>query len=304
MSKILELTKQAMEEQAISTRELAKALGYSHPAMSQYLNGKYGAGSSRIEAALIPWLRKQGKAVRAGEVDSVILDTRSLEAIQAACTSAYEEGSIVAVIGPPGCGKSVGLRKWEANARAEGWPFISIQANVVSTPVTMLRRIGEELDIRHGNAASLLERIIDALKRKPSFLIVDEAQHLSFKILETLRAISDATLTGIVFSGSLALERTLLHGDSTSIELAQVQDRIVEVVRVGTLTPVEVSRFVREMLPVLSDGEAVAELREVSRSVPRRVVRLLAHLRKLSVASKAPITAGMVREAGERLVAA
>ena len=116
--------------------------------------------------------------------------------------------------------------------------------------------------------------------------------------------IVQATLTGIVFSGSLALERTLLYGDSTSIELAQVQDRIVEVVRVGTLTPVEVARFVREILPVLTDGEAVAELREVSRSVPRRVVRLLAHLRKLSVASKAPITAAMVREAGERLVAA
>lgn len=298
---IRDLAKATMAEQNVNIRELAKAIGYSGPSISQYLAGKYGASTRRLEAALSAWLRRNGKPVRASDVGEVQIATRAAETIVSTLTEAFEAGDLAVIIGPPGCGKTNGLRAWEAMARAEEWSFISIQASVVTTPVTLLRGIGAELGIKGGNAGSILERIIEALQRKPSFIIVDEAQHLPFRALEALRAIRDATSTGVVFCGSVALERTLLFGDTTSVELAQLQDRVAEVVRVGPLTPVEVTRFCREILPELKDAEAVAALRDVSRSVPRRVVRLLTHLRKLHGASDA-ITVDMVREAGSRLV--
>ena len=301
---IRELLQKTIDAKSYTAAAVAQAINYSESTVSMYLSGKYKANTARIEAAIVPWLRREGVSLAGADDDSDV-ETRTVQAVRNACTSALEEGLMAAVIGPPGVGKTFALQRWQAWARKERLRFVVITANVHTSAVALLRELGVALGLRDRTAALLLAAIIDKLNREPSMIIVDEAQHLGVKALETIRAIHDGTMTGVVFAGSLQLKSTLEEGDRHSVELAQLQDRIAIVEHVTAMSPLEVSRFVRRTLGVdIVDPQAMEAIREVSHGIPRRLVRLLTHTKRLADGSGKPVSAGMVTEASKRLVAA
>lgn len=302
---ILDTVRRTISEKNYSAATVASAIGYSSSSLSLYLADKYPASAARLEAALVPWLRREGATLAAGGDESRVVDTKAVRAIVEACTEAQEQGLIAAIIGAPGLGKTFGLRAYEAQARRAGVRFISITATVATNAISIVRAIASALRLKPAPMAQLIDAIIEKLNREPSFMIIDEAQHLNARALESVRAIHDATMTGVVFAGSLQLSLTLEAGDGTTLELAQIQDRVAVIEHLAVLSPAEVGRFIRQWYGAqVEDADAVAAIREVSRGVPRRLVRLLGHCRKLSDGSPKALSAELVREAAKRLVVA
>jgi DNA transposition AAA+ family ATPase len=308
MSTVLELAKKAIEEGNYTIEEVAGQIGYVRSSLSSLLAGKYPASSAKIEAALAKWLRKVGISVLP-ETRLTYIETRTSQTVLNVCREAQEQGEIAAVIGPPGTGKTEGIRAFERIARTDKISHTIVTANIATSHVSLVRMIAEAMEIRtsKASAATLVERIKERLRREPAVIVIDEAQHLGVRELEVVRAIHDATYCGIVLVGSMALLRTLEVGDHAGQELAQLQNRVAILEKVGTLSAPEVNRFVTEWLgrPV-QDHQALSEIRTLSAHEPRRLVRLLANCRRLLPADdeqQHAITLALVKKAGERLIA-
>jgi len=302
-SQVRDLTLQTLDRQGMSQRELAEEIGYSTASLSAYLKDKYPA-PHRIEAALVPWLRKHGTQISEDDLPGEFVETEAAASTVEACTIAQEEGEIAVVIGAAGVGKTVGLREWARRARREKIRYVAITANVTTGPVALVRQISAALDLPTSPpAASQIERIVDTIRRRPAVILIDEAQHLGVRALEAARALHDETETGIVFAGSIALQRTLVAGGG-AVELGQLQGRIGIFTQLKPLTQHELHRFLERWVGQVDDPAVLEEIRIITQRIPRRLVRLLGHCRRLLGSSGRTLSVGLIREAATRLVAA
>lgn len=302
-TEVRRLVERAKEQGGYDLPDIAKATGYSVSSLSSFLNGRYGARGTRIVAACIAWLRSIGVSIDKDAFE-LYLPIRSSETVRQCCTMAQEEGSMVAVIGPAGVGKTTGLESWMRMARVEDVRHVFVRCRPTTTAVALIRNIADAMDLPHKASSDLqLAAICEALRREPAVLIVDEAQHLGTRALEVVRSIHDATMSGVVFSGSMQLAKTFEEGEGHEIELGQLQDRIALREYLGALKPLETARFAEEWLGgVKLDAATKTELHAISRGIPRRLVRVLNHSQRMATASSAPIDAQLVRQAAKKLV--
>ena len=143
-----------------------------------------------------------------------------------------------------------------------------------------------------------------------AILIIDEAQHLSKRVLEQIRVLSnleanDTKLVQIVLIGQLNLMDTLSHAD-----MRQLAQRISLRATLSALTREETDAYVRYRLAVAAPtrevvfgSDAMAGVYAISEGVPR-VINLLCD-RALAFAaqdSESTVTAPHVRHAAEALV--
>jgi len=299
------LVEQTFRSGGWGQRDIAKAIGYSVSTVSSYLAGKYKGNVNRLEAALITWLRKQGVAVTDDDIGLEFIATRASRAVMGACRQSQEEGVIRVCIGRPGLGKTMGLEAYARHARAEGIRFLLFTANVTTTDHALIRQLAVELNVAgagRGTSSERMEGIKGKLSREPEVIVIDEAQWLNLRALEAVRHIHDTTLTGVVLVGSLVLERTLVEWNER-IELAQLQDRVDTIERLQVMRPIEVGAFVEKWLGGQRlEGPCLSLLADKSAGVPRRLVRILTHCRRIADSTHVPISVAVVNAAVEKLV--
>ncbi len=150
-------------------------------------------------------------AQRAAEVCQATLDAR-------------DYARIGQIIGEPGTGKSA-TTKWLAQkfdgVRIECWAGISAKSLLLEIAAGLGQR-GIFINDT-GTADTLFARIKDRCKDK--LILVDEANHLNWKVLERLRALSDLGGCGLILSGTDILERRF-KDPRIQVYLRQMTDRI------------------------------------------------------------------------------
>lgn len=320
-NRVLEKLKSVMKNEGLNTREVARKINYSHSALCSYLAATYKADASAIEAALINWFVQQGDPLMLEIVDETnkeligeetwipksYIETKTSTDVVRSCHFANEQKCMVAIVGAPGVGKTLGVREFMRQARREEIKFSAIATNCMATPAHLMRRLADDMRLTtRGSAAEIADRIIGKLRRDPAVVIVDEAQHLNVRCLEALRHLHDESGCGLVFVGSQALYRTLTDGDESHYELKQLQDRIVDVKTVGVLDFGGLTKFASAWLGMgckTLDPGALGRLRSMSKGVPRRVDRLLRAARRISdEQGGVSITAELLEAAEKRLV--
>ncbi len=129
-----------------------------------------------------------------------IADTHTVDDIIMAVSFAEAAGDISLIYGDAGLGKTVSLKKYVS--LHPDTIYVELKDCDKSTKGVcekILFNIGKEL---HGVDRLLVDTITDYLTNNPRLIIIDEAQHLSIRALENLRAINDSTETGIVLCGN------------------------------------------------------------------------------------------------------
>ena len=91
----------------------------------------------------------------------------------------------------------------------------------------------------HRRIGQLEEAIADRVARTAGLLVVDEAQHLSLRALESLRGIHDATGTGLALLGNNPLF-VRMAGAKRRAEYAQLHSRVGKLVSLGKPRPGDV----------------------------------------------------------------
>jgi DNA transposition AAA+ family ATPase len=320
-NRVLEKLQSVMKNEGYTTRQVSKSINYSHSALCSYLAETYKADASAIEAALINWFSRKGDPLMLEVVDESnkdlveqstwiprsFIETKASADVVSSCFFANEQKCMVAVVGAPGVGKTLGVREFMRRARLEEINFVAISTNCMATPAHLMRKIADEMRLAtRGSAAEIADRIIGKLRRDPAVVIIDEAQHLNVRCLEALRHVHDESGCGLAFIGSQMLYRTLTDGDETHYELKQLQDRIVDIKTVGVLDYSGLTRFASAWLGMgqkTLDTGAIGRLRAMSKGVPRRIDRLLRAARRISdEQGGVEITADLLEAAEKRLV--
>lgn len=183
-----------------SQSRAAKALGVSKTALSLFLNGTYTGNNKELANKAEQYIR-MGTARRSiAKAPDICRTVGNTQAIQRAVKLAHVEGKIALIYGPAGCGKTTALQDYQQNNNG----VIYIEADVTTnSPRCVLKLIltamGEEAK---GSTADMMKLIISKLIGTNKLLIIDEAQHLTEKSLDAVRAINDKAHIGIAYSGN------------------------------------------------------------------------------------------------------
>ncbi|EJU20373.1 AAA domain protein [Peptoanaerobacter stomatis] len=211
-----------------SASKACRKIGVSDAIMSQIKKGIYKGDSERQFKKLAEYFELKDEAKKSFKNEDYI-PTSISESVQGYIKNAQLKGGLVAIAGHAGIGKTRAIRKFkEDNDNST----IFITANpCLNTTKPVLKRICKELNISGVRSNyEMYDLILDKL-RDGMVIIFDEAQHLSLKVIETLRGFSDyfneknQTL-GIVFVGNqTTMDR---FGGREDAVFAQIANRTIQ----------------------------------------------------------------------------
>lgn len=147
--------------------------------------------------------------------------TACMENVYFAADYAQMCGDISLIYGEAGLGKTFSLRQY---AKENDVIYVELRDCDKSTKGVCERILEVVGNGKRGNDRVLINTIINHLKNHPQLIIIDEAQHLLLKAVENLRAINDATETGMVLCGNPHIYDQM-HGKGQA-HFAQLYSRI------------------------------------------------------------------------------
>lgn len=151
-----------------------------------------------------------------------IAHTQALDNIIMAVSFAETAGDISLIYGDAGLGKTVSLKHYVTmNPDIIYIELKDCDKSVKGVCEKILSHIGK---LQRGTDRVLVDTITDYLTTTPRLIIIDEAQHLSIRALENLRAINDVTESGIVLCGNPTVYDRM-HGRGQA-HFAQLYSRI------------------------------------------------------------------------------
>lgn len=206
-----------------SQSKVAKELGISKTALSLFLSGTYTGNNQELAKKADQYIRMGIARRSVAKAPAICRSVGNTKAIQGKAKIAHLYGEIVVIYGPAGCGKSTALRDYQQNNNGT----IYIEADVTTnSPRCVLKLIlaamGEE---PKGSTADMMQHIIAKLADTNMLLIIDEAQHLTEKSFDAVRAINDKAHIGIVYSGNPSILKRM-YGRQEE-ELDQLYSRVV-----------------------------------------------------------------------------
>lgn len=178
--------------------EIAKELDISTPQLSQFLGGTYKAPHiiiPKIEQ-FFELKTKQEIAPEAPKYKETSISSRVYQLIE----YCHIRGKIAVAYGDAGVGKTMAIKQYQQN-HPEGAIVITVSPCFASiTGVNEL--IAEQLRIREKVARRIYSEAVAKLKGSNKVLIIDEAQHLTVRVINHLRCMSDESGIGIAFVGN------------------------------------------------------------------------------------------------------
>lgn len=151
-----------------------------------------------------------------------IAQTQTVDEIFMAVSFAEAAGDISLIYGDAGLGKTISLKRYVSmHPDAIYIELKDCDKSVKGVCEKILSRIGK---LQRGTDRLLVDIITEYLSSTPRLIIIDEAQHLSIRALENLRAINDVTESGIVLCGNPTVYDRM-HGRGQA-HFAQLYSRI------------------------------------------------------------------------------
>ena len=210
--------------------------GVSASTLTRWLNGDYPGDVAAVEARCARWLETRRERARTSLGDAGFdrhADTEAGDEITGALAYAQATGDMVLVHGPSGRGKSWMTRRHCA-ARAGAF-YLSVTGATV-TLAGLLSRLADAVGAgpEHGSALAAETAVVARLADRGALVVVDEAHHLSAKLLDELRCIRDNAGCGLALVGDDSVRMTLAR-------CPQVLGRIGMRVPLGALAVADVA---------------------------------------------------------------
>lgn len=242
-----------MAQRGLSQSEVAHLCGMSVTRLSQFRSGKYPGNlletARQIAYALDRYLEQE-----AAPKEPAFAPTSVAQQVEAVCSYAHRQQVLGMVHGDAGLGKTMAVAAYAASHR----DVVLVTANpTLRSPKAMLEELADALGLKEaGTERRMVKAIIRLLSGSGRLVIIDEAQHLSLRAIDTLRTIHDSARVGMVFVGNDELFARL-RGRGQS-EFAQFASRI---------------GIRRHLAPVVSREDVAAVFN--GRSLPKDALELL-----------------------------
>jgi DNA transposition AAA+ family ATPase len=276
-----------MRARGWSQRKASEQIGVSQTALCRWWSDKYEAAeamNTRV-AEFLDGRRQAGEGV---------VPSEGLLVINEICRQAHEERKFGVVQGNPGVGKTKALLLYQI----EHDGVVYVRADVTTNVKVMLERI---CGIHGGGrtAADLMEEAKPLVAGK--VIIVDEADLLSVRVLEALRAIYDEGHCGLVLAGTPRLERLLRRGPHATDNLAQLYSRVDFNVTVLPPCTGDMEKFL-DTAHIEDKGARKIISQEGSKGSFRAAAKLTNQALRLARVNGVPVSEAVVKAAGRLIM--
>ena len=226
--------KQKVEDErsayALSLSQIAREIGpgVSQSTLSDWLSGKYRGDVEAVEMKIARWLgtrrERERRSLQALGIDRH-QELGVTDEIAAVLAYAQSLGDIVLVHGPSGAGKSWAARRY---CETRSVAYLVTATGAVTTNAGLLNRVAEcvGLSSRQSSAQAAERAIIERLSGRGAILIVDEAHHLSTRLVDELRCIRDIAQCGLGLVGSDEIWTSITSSRRTAQIIGRIGNRL------------------------------------------------------------------------------
>ena len=183
-----------------SQAAISKELGISAATLSQFLNGNYIGSNEDVAYKVEQFLELERQRQHQTPPPSFTSKLRNTQLVYADLNYLRVTNRISLIIGAAGSGKTTALKHYAK----ENNGVIYVQADVTKgSPRAALNLIVKAMGMKvRGTSSEILDNLIDELTDTNRLIIIDEAQHLTERSFDTLRALNDRAGVGLVYAGT------------------------------------------------------------------------------------------------------
>ncbi|EFX2000384.1 TPA: AAA family ATPase [Shigella sonnei] len=286
-----------MERKGYSQAQVARAIGKNVSVVNQYLQDKYAGNVALIDQLVDSFLQRERDKEKSMRITAKFVPTltanKGLEVIR----MAHLDGEINVIYGDAGMGKTMMLREY-ANRNQDA---ILIEADPGYTARVVLEELCGKLGLsKRGNMHELSEACISTLRDSGRILMVDEAENLPYRALETLRRIHDKSGIGIILAG---MPRLIINLKGKRGEYKQLYSRVGFALHIGDALPQDdISDIATSLLPDAKEPAISTALFNACKGNARRLFKLVRGVARGSIISQKPVSVDSVRQFSEMLI--
>ena len=228
---------------------IARMLGRSTAAVSQYVNKKFQGDLAGLEKDVANLLRRE-EDFQFVQGPTEFCDTMMSMKMWETYQYCDEKGKMGANVAPSGSCKTFTAREYKGKNRAT----IFITADVSTRrPGAVLNLLSNHVGGAFPNRSisDMLHRLISKLKGSRRLIIVDDAHFLTWEAFEVLRKLHDCTGVGVVFVGQPRLYEQMRGGERKSYLYDQIFSRIAVKRDKFTVTKGDTQKIVDSVCPGL-----------------------------------------------------
>jgi len=212
--------KQFLAKQGLSQASIARSIGISASALSQYMRGIYTGDVEALEKKINIYIENYHE--QSGDDNKMtITQTADLTMVDCTCSEIVINQEMGVIYGKAGTGKTVAIKDWASKhpeaVLVETLPMMSAKELLL----TILEALGQRN--AQGSTVKLIKDIAKLFKKSERVLLIDEAENLTTKSLEAIRRIHDFSQVPVVLIGTYALIQNLKGRNG---ELLQLYSRI------------------------------------------------------------------------------
>ena len=247
MKKNLELLNDFLEKSGVSMSALARAIGVSAGAISQFRKGEYRGDNALLGEKITSYIKNYNeKMAKSGSEKAIkkdeIYKSRDFKMANFIISEAVNEREIALIYGEAGSGKTTVLKEF-ANAHSNA---ILIEVTPHTSARVMLEDLCEALKLTAPKGLRpMLKAVARFLSMSDRIILIDEAEHLPLRALEDLRRIADFSRTPVVLCGTGILLQNLVGRNK---ELRQLYSRICGKYEFKGLSKAESREFFGEFI--------------------------------------------------------
>jgi len=286
----LDLIKSYLGENNIPTNQAARGAGISPAAVSQYLNNKYAGDSQSVENALLSFIEAQKEKVKSVPLVGIDAFCR-INSVAKVCRA---NGKLAVICGRAGTGKTTASKSYAENNHGTVYVCADMSVNAQD----LFAELCETLGI--GATYSLRNNFKNAKNRLAGtgrLIIIDEAEHLSYKALDLLRSLYDATGCGLMLVGTEILIHNLRGRRG---EYEQLFSRVSIYQKTTALNLADVEMFVASAAPA-SKRLAATYLKNCGANM-RILANLVSECVRIAELNKCEIDKNVIETAADGLV--
>ena len=211
---MIQEVKDFLSKNALTQSTLARSIGVSTAAISQYLKDSYKGDVEGLEKKIKDFMNNyKFKDVKA-QIE--VVETADLRTTHFIIDEAIICKELAVVYGQAGCGKTTAVKEFK-KTHPEA---ILIEAIPGMGMLSVLNEICNALGIQSGGKAELkIKDIAKEFERREAVLIIDEAENLTTKTLEAIRRIWDFSSVPTVLVGTYALLNNLKGRNGDLLQL-------------------------------------------------------------------------------------
>ncbi|MDO2837195.1 AAA family ATPase [Escherichia coli] len=286
-----------MTRKGYSQSQVARAIGKSTAVINQYLQGKYAGDVPAIDALARSFINREVEKEKSQKITARFVPTVTSRKGMDVIRYAHLDGDLNVIYGAAGLGKTMILREYAAQHR----DALLIEADPGYTARVVLEELCGLLGIsKRGNMHELSEACIAALRDSGRLLMVDEAENLPYRALETLRRIHDKSGIGLVLAG---MPRLIINLKGKRGEYQQLYSRVGFALCIGDSLPQsDITDIAVSMLPGAGSQDVSEALFKASHGNARRLFKLVRGVSRHSEISGNAVSAGAVRKFAEMLI--